>query len=338
MSFSEQATYQYAANNPVMFNDPNGAYASVSRTWKEQAEFLSHPSLGSYVPTEGGGGGMHGRTGGPGSGFHWTDDVRSVFGNMMLMWTGTFANFYNFAGMSDWQKADFVNRSGIGTASVLVPIYENSGKGSVVLDHATETPVWRGEKKIVGYEWAPAQQGDPCPPGVDCKSKLREVNKALTFNSALELSFAGTQIGMLNYRQGISIAGKLGTFRYFSSTYRTIGFGTKVLGTTSTYVAAPLSIGMDVHDATLPEGDPNHIGTGRAMFRITGTLSSILIGAKVGSASGTPLGVAAGAGVGGVFTAFELSWDGIVWFGNELSRAAVQFNNGWRSGWLPGKH
>ena len=41
LSFREQATYQYAANNPVMFSDANGAYASVSRTWKEQAEFLN---------------------------------------------------------------------------------------------------------------------------------------------------------------------------------------------------------------------------------------------------------------------------------------------------------
>ena len=100
---------------------------------------------------------MHGRSGGPGSGFHWTDDVRSAFGNMMLMGTGTFTSFYGIDQMSDWQKADFVNRSGIGTRSVLSPIYEVAS-GRIVLDHATETHVWRGEKNIVGYEWAPAEK------------------------------------------------------------------------------------------------------------------------------------------------------------------------------------
>ena len=72
-------------------------------------------------------------------------------------------------------------------------------------------------------------------------------------------------------------------------------------------------------------------------FRTTGTFSSLYIAATVGTAYGGPYGFAAGTLVGGTFTAGEMAWDGVVWFGDQVSQAAGQFNNAWRSGWVPGK-
>ena len=78
LSFSEQATYQYAANNPVMFNDPNGAFASTGSPWGRGNRFyqLTLGNLSGNISWSEGGSGFHSRSGAPGSGFHWTDGIK----------------------------------------------------------------------------------------------------------------------------------------------------------------------------------------------------------------------------------------------------------------------
>ena len=87
------------------------------------------------------------------------------------------------------------------------------------------------------------------------------------------------------------------------------------------------SIAVDIHDANLPESDPNHISLWRMGYRTTGTLGSIGVSAVGGAAAGGPVGFAAGVLVGGAFYADEKSFDGIVWFGGQVSQAVAQFNS-----------
>jgi len=62
------------------------------------------------------------------------------------------------------------------------------------------------------------------------------------------------QIGMLDYRSSLSLSSKIGTFPGFSSTYRILGSSGRILGGVSTYVGAPISIGLEygaLHDGQI---------------------------------------------------------------------------------------
>lgn len=70
----------------------------------------------------------------------------------------------------------------------------------------------------------------------------------------------------------------------------------------------------------------NSISGYRFAWRTGGNAASIVVGAYVGSASG-PLGAIAGGAVGGGFWAAEQAYDGLKWYGTELSKGAVNFQN-----------
>ena len=79
--------------------------------------------------------------------------------------------------------------------------------------------------------------------------------------------------------------------------------------------------------------DANSVSNGnqsaaRFSYNTSGTISAIGVGAVCGGVYGALVGAGFSAGQG--------AYDGLVWFGEELSKGASQFNNAWRNGWLPG--
>jgi RHS repeat-associated protein len=140
------------------------------------------------------------------------------------------------------------------------------------------------------------------------------------------------QIGMLDYRSSLPLSSKIGTFSKFSSTYRLLGSTGKILGGASTYVGAPLSIGLDY--SAMQNGQ---ISGGRFAYRTTGTLSSIGGGALIGSAYGGPWGAAGGALIGASFVAGEYIYNGATYIWNETLWQISNFENAIKSGWYPGR-
>jgi hypothetical protein len=140
------------------------------------------------------------------------------------------------------------------------------------------------------------------------------------------------QIGMLDYRSSLSLSRKVGTFSKFSSTYRLLGTIGKVLGGASTYVGAPLSIGLD--NSAMQNGQ---ISGGLFAYRTTGTLSSIGGGTLIGSAYGGTWGAAGGALIGASFVAGEYIYNGTKYIWNETLWQISNFENAIKSGWYPGR-
>lgn len=81
---------------------------------------------------------------------------------------------------------------------------------------------------------------------------------------------------MLDYRSSLSLSNKIGTFSKFSSTYKLLGTTGKVLGGASTYVGAPLSIGLDY--CAMQNGQ---ISGGLFAYRTTDAFSLIIGGAFI---------------------------------------------------------
>lgn len=80
--------------------------------------------------------------------------------------------------------------------------------------------------------------------------------------------------------------------------------------------------------------DANSVSNGtlsvpRLSYNTTGVLGSIVVGATVGSLPGAVVGLG--------FTAGQMAYDGIMWFGDQLSQALNQAENALNSGtWIPG--
>ena len=154
-------------------------------------------------------------------------------------------------------------------------------------------------------------------------------NEGLQWAGYGETGLAGIQIGLVNHRNSLSISSKIGTFSRFSSTYRTLGYGTKILGSGATYVGAPLSIGLDYVN---PE-----VSTARFAYRTTGTLSSVFGGMAIGAEFGGPYGALGGAGISLIFFGGEMAYDGASWLWNETKIQIYNFENGVKNGWYPGR-
>ncbi len=122
---------------------------------------------------------------------------------------------------------------------------------------------------------------------------------------------------------------KIGTFAKFSSTYKWLGYGTKILGPGATYVGAPVSIALDYVD---PE-----VSTARFAYHTTGTLSSVFGGMAIGAEFGGPYGAIGGAGIGLIFTGGEMAYDGINWLWGEIGKNIYYFKEGLKNGWYPGR-
>ncbi len=154
-------------------------------------------------------------------------------------------------------------------------------------------------------------------------------NEGLQWAGYGATGLAGIQIGLVNHRNSLSISSKVGTFSSFSSTYRTLGYGTKILGRGATYVGAPLSIGLDYVN---PE-----VSTARFAYRTTGTLSSVFGGMAIGAEFGGPYGALGGAGISLIFLGGEMAYDGASWLWNETKLQIYNFENGIKNGWYPGR-
>ncbi|HVW98377.1 MAG TPA: hypothetical protein VHA56_20590 [Mucilaginibacter sp.] len=107
---------------------------------------------------------------------------------------------------------------------------------------------------------------------------LNTANNWLGYAGYGEAALRATQIGMLEYRQTLSISSKIGTFSRFSSTYRAVGVTGKVLGEQQTYVGAPLNTYLDYK--SMQNGE---IGAGRFSYRTAGTAVGIGVGAYFGA-------------------------------------------------------
>ncbi|MEM9299704.1 MAG: RHS repeat-associated core domain-containing protein, partial [Bacteroidota bacterium] len=109
-SFTNWTPYNYAFNDPVALNDPNGDCPGCYPLWERGTVY--DPTR----DTEGGAYGYGGRIG-IGSGNHWSDQYRSVEGNLALMGTNTFRDFYGLDNLSDSELANFAIYSGLGSSN-----------------------------------------------------------------------------------------------------------------------------------------------------------------------------------------------------------------------------
>ncbi|MEM9859947.1 MAG: RHS repeat-associated core domain-containing protein [Bacteroidota bacterium] len=117
-SFSSWTPYQFAYNDPIAFNDPTGLQNQSGLMGDMYGE-LGHSPYGVRQADYGQGIRSRGPYAGygVGSGYHWSDQYRSVEGNLDLMSTSTFRGFYGIDGMSDSELADFAIYNGLGSSN-----------------------------------------------------------------------------------------------------------------------------------------------------------------------------------------------------------------------------
>jgi hypothetical protein len=139
------------------------------------------------------------------------------------------------------------------------------------------------------------------------------------------------QIAMLSYRQSLSISSKIGTFGSFSSTYRALGITCKVLGRIG-YVGAVTNTIVDFN--SMQSGE---ISGGRFAYRTAGTLGSIGGSIAIGASLGGPWGAVGGSVIGGASWAGEKAYDGYMYLKTQMSINMTNFENGLKSGWVPGR-
>jgi RHS repeat-associated protein len=157
--------------------------------------------------------------------------------------------------------------------------------------------------------WSYARPLAPVSDAANLWSDLADLNLGIAEGTILE-TIETAKVGSL---------GAFGTG--LLSSYKWVGR----LGTASTivgYVSTSTSLIFDYHAYKM-----NNISGYRFTWRTVGNFASIGIGTAVGSSLGGPLGAVAGGAVGGGFWAAEQVYDGLRWYGKELSKGAVNFQN-----------
>jgi hypothetical protein len=144
-------------------------------------------------------------------------------------------------------------------------------------------------------------------------------------------ALGGVQIGMLEYRQSLSINSRVGTLPQFKIGYRRVGFASRALGRAGT-AGSLLSTYVDYNSMQSGEISP-----ARFSYRLGGTAASIIGAGLIGAELGGPYGALGGTAIGLIFVGGEMAYDGVVWFGNQLSQGMVRTENALKSGWYTGR-
>ena len=153
----------------------------------------------------------------------------------------------------------------------------------------------------------------------------------LGFERVSDCKSGGVQIGMLEYRQSLSVNSKIGTLPKFKIGYGKVGFASRALGKAGT---AGSLVGTYMDYNAMQAGE---ISPGRFSYRLGGTVSSIAGAALIGAEFGGPYGALGGTAIGLIFVGGEMAYDGLVWFGDQLSQGMVQTENALKNGWYPGR-
>jgi RHS repeat-associated protein len=196
-SAESMSTYQYAFNNPVMFNDPLGDKPGKKN--EEPSNVLFESFVG---PIGRGGGGIFGRIG-PGSGNYWSDGIRypdwSGYGGSQMYRDGLAARMRDIGGLlysfnSDGSRSLYKVENGV--AGYWVTDSENytSTNGTI--------PIHSTFHEVRSQEGA----GDPPTSWYDIGSKINAVWGAVT-------PFIGGTVGYM--RKGSYELG-----RYYSSGWK----------------------------------------------------------------------------------------------------------------------
>lgn len=140
----------------------------------------------------------------------------------------------------------------------------------------------------------------------------------------------GAQIGAINYRQSLPVNSRVLSFSKFAQYYRGLGKLGKGLGRAG---AAGTVITTYLDYKAMQQGQ---IGTGRFIYRTTGTVNSIVSSIYVGMMFGGPYGVAAGLVVGLAFVGGEIAYDQVSRLVDELTEGIADMERALSTGtWVP---
>jgi hypothetical protein len=309
--------YSYCLNNPLKYTDPSG-YTQININSIIELLLSSHYG-GSWSQS----GGLH---------FYSSNEeaLAATIGN------GSPNGTWVYQRLSTKNKGDFKWKypwicKGNGTMSE-TPVYgwvlvESSSISDPKVwepkvGNTTDGDEWHAPMSLIDMETM-AQSGGVELGGLGV---LKNVTDGANYASGV---IGLTQIGMLEYRMSLPLSSKIGTFSSFSSTYRGLGFASKTLGRSATYIGAPLTIGFDY--SAYRNGE---ISGARFGYRTVSLGVSIGTGAAIGG----PWGAAAGAAVGGISIGAEYIYDNVlVPLGNEIQYQIWNFENAIRNGWYPGR-
>ncbi len=164
---------------------------------------------------------------------------------------------------------------------------------------------------------------------------INSVNNGFKYVGYIEGGVGATQLGMLRYRQSLSVQSKVGTFGSFSRSYSRVGNFRGGLGAVG-YFGAAVSVYAD-YTLLKSYDKKEQIGIMKFTYRTTGTASSFAIGLEVGRIIGGPYGAVAGVAVGFAFEQYEQAYDMFMkWVNEELVPNINNAERGLSSGsWIP---
>ena len=114
------------------------------------------------------------------------------------------------------------------------------------------------------------------------------------------------------------------TYTKYVNTTRCISVGGKSLGSSATYVGAPLGIYLDFKSMGRKE-----IGPSRFTYRVFGVAAGIGVGVFYGPISGATTGAA--------FWSVEKAHDGYMYWQTQMATLLISVENGLKNGWIPGR-